>query len=238
MPLLDSVQDAVKRLKKADSARAGVDEAQALDELRKVLSERHELLERAVTQKQLLKQNKVTVSIPPDLKKQSAVLDGAAAQFRASPIAKTLKTGRRWTGLLDMLTALRGEIGDLQLRDWQTYFRTKLFAGAAPETVKARLAMTPENMKAVTRYTELYATFSAYRSKIPESQAEFDRLRHCSDAMAKISFDENVPADVAKFFAATASNIGAGLELLTSDALQWLRQNGLLSKYVVRARLE
>ncbi len=238
MPLLDKVQDAMNRLNRAEAARTGVEEAHVLDGLRTELSEKHDLLARVVIQRRLLDQNNVSISATPELKKPKATLETVSAQFRTNPVAKTLKTGRRWTGLLDMLATIGMEMNAVQLHDWQTYFRTKLFAGGAPETVRARLAMTPENSKAVTRYAELYSGFSAFRSKIPESQAEFDRVHHCSDALAKISFDENVPTDVAKFFAATASNTGASLELLTSDALQWLRQHGLLGKYVVRARVD
>ena len=52
--------------------------------------------------------------------------------------------------------------------------------------------------------------------------------------ISEIKFQENIPENVKKFFEQT--NIGASLEYLTEDVMEWLRENDLLSSFVVRAR--
>jgi len=238
MPLLEEVQEALARLKRAEAARSGLEESHALEEQRKSLSEKENALQRITVRSDMLRRNHVAATVPAGLAQLRIRLQSIKAQFREAPVAATLRSGRRISGLTTSINALVVDVGKTQATDWQTFYSSKLFGGPAPASIKARLALTPKNNEALERYSSLFASFAVFRNRIPESQAEFDQLSSASKALGKITFEEDVPADVANFFAATASNVGANLKLLTPEVLQWLRDNHLLEKYIVRAHLD
>jgi len=238
MPLLEEVQNVLLRLKGAEAARSGVEESQALDDLRNTLSEKQDALQRLVQRASMLSRNHVALTVPPGLAPLQARLDTTAAQFRENPAASTLRSGRRMTALTTALNVLIDDVGNAQSADWRGYYSSKLFAGPDPASIRARLALTPKNVEALARYESIFRSFAAFRNRIPESQEEFDQVSSASKALAKIAFEEKVPAEVAAFFAATASNTGASLAILTPQVISWLRDNHLLEKYVVRAHFD
>jgi hypothetical protein len=237
MLLSDQARQILARLQKVEEIRNSVQEAQDLNQLREELNDRatrvRELVDRAV----VLRQEQIPLSSVGEITRTKQSVSEIAARFSEVSSTTTLKKGKRWTKLLVELDGVESSVRAGQLEDWKTFHTNRLFAGPPPEQVKARLAMTPGNTKALIRYTELFRKFAAQRTSVPVSREAVTQIRECSDALADIKFDENVPAEVAKFFEATASSDGASLELLTDPVVKWLRANGLLQTYVVRARI-
>lgn len=238
MSLLDRARESIARLKVAESARTGVEEAQTLDALRRDLSDRATRIGDVAARAKVLRAEGVVLSKLPQIEKANLGIANVAARFREKPVSTTLKQGKRWKDLLESLDMTNKIAGDAQLEDWKTYYRTRLFAGLPPTQVKVTLALTPANIKALATYAELFNKFSAYKAVVPPTGEAIQEVKRCSKALEKIKFDQNVPDDVAKFFEATASSTGASLDLLTDTVLKWLRSNMLLGNYVARARLD
>jgi hypothetical protein len=158
-----------------------------------------------------------------------------AARFQEAPVPSTLKKGKRWSAILAALDMLEKNARSRQAEDWKTFHGTQLFAGRPPEQI--RVALTPKNQELLRRYADLYRKFAAYRNFPPETAEAIDETRKSSDALAKIKFDEDVPREVEKFFEATASSLGASLELLKPSVIEWLRTNNLIGTFVVRSRI-
>jgi hypothetical protein len=137
--------------------------------------------------------------------------------------------------MLATLDMLEKNARSRQAEDWKTFHSTQLFAGRPPEQI--RVALTPKNQELLRRYTDLYRKFSAYRNLAPDTAEAIEEARKSSDALTKIRFDEDVPRDVEKFFEATASSLGASLELLKPSVIDWLRVNNLIGTFVVRSRI-
>ena len=171
-------------------------------------------------------------------KKLTQKISSLSAPFQETPKVATLKQGKKWKVLLEALDTTISDARKLQSDDWKRYCSTRLFAGAAPDKVRARLALTPKNLRLLAEYAELFKQFLALRQTIPSDTRAIEEIQQHSSALEKIKFDENVPAEVAKFLQATQTDTGAGLELLTYTVLEWLRSNESLDEYVVRARVD
>jgi hypothetical protein len=96
----------------------------------------------------------------------------------------------------------------------------------------------PENRDALALYKGLYNRLSLYRTTVPSTAAELEEAQESSRQLSGIRFVENndVPSAVREFFNATSSGGGANLELLTTEVVDWLRSNGMLNHFAVRAR--
>lgn len=237
MPLFDIAQETLERLKKAESARTGVAETQALESLLKEFAASALRINQLVGRAKLLHGEGVCLSPIPEVAQAIKALSNVATRFHEVPKSTTLRQGQRWTSLIERLEGLETNVGSVQAKDWSAFFNSHLFGGARPEQVRALLAPTPENEKALKIYAELFHKFVRYRSQLPKDAEEFKVLRACSDQLGTIKFQEKVPEDVRQFFEATASNTGASLDLLTSEVIEWLRDNDLLGSYTVRARI-
>lgn len=235
--LVQQTVQVLSRLQTAEKAKTGVEQAHELNELRKELAARMERLRQVNARARLLRQNKVPLKPIVDAENVVKTAIEIAARFEGAPSASTLKKGKRWSGLMAKLDMLEKNAKSRQAEDWRTFHSTQLFAGSPPEQIKARVALTPKNQDALLRYTDLYRKFAAHRNVVPETPEAIQEVCKSSDALAKITFDENVPGDVAQFLTATASSIGASLELLKPSVIEWLRTNNLLGTYVVRSRI-
>lgn len=234
--LMEQAAQVFSRLQAAEKAKGGVEQAQELHELRKELAERVERLRQLCAQARLFRRNKIPLTPVLDVKNAIASVSEIATRFRETPSSSALKRGKRWNGMLANLDILEKNARSRQSEDWKTFHSTKLFAGRPPEQI--RVALTPKNQELLRRYTDLYRKFAAYRSFFPETTEVIEEVRKSSDALTKIKFDENVPRDVEQFFQATASSVGANLELLKPSVIDWLRSNNLLSTFVVRSRID
>lgn len=235
--LLENARDALFRLQQARDAQAGFAEAQELQRLNKTLNTKATRVLEMVGRVKLLHQYGVPLSVGPDTRAVKQAVGNLADRFREAPSVKTLTQGNRLTKVMDGLGGL-GDGIDSQLRqDWKEYFSNQLFAGAPPEKRKATLVQTPENKKAIDRYTNLYEIFTRYRTTVPVTAEELEKILHVSRELEMITFKEDVPDNVKRFFDAVATGSGASLELLTHDVIDWLRENKLLGSYVARAKL-
>ncbi|TAK84802.1 MAG: hypothetical protein EPO20_13245 [Betaproteobacteria bacterium] len=225
----------LSRLQSAEKAKGGVEQAQELNELRKELSERVERLRQLKARARLFREHKIRLSPVLDAEHAIVLVSEIAARFQEAPVSSTLKKGKRWSGMLAALDMLEKNARSRQAEDWKTFHSTQLFGGRPPEQI--RVALTPKNQELLRRYTDLYRKFAAYRSYAPETAEAIEEARKSSDALARIKFDEDVPRDVEKFFEATASSLGASLELLKPSVIDWLRANNLIATFVVRSRI-
>jgi hypothetical protein len=237
MSLLEQAQGLTERLKRAERARASIEEAHALEQLRLELSEKSESINALKQRISLLRTNGVPLVIPPSVTSALTKVMEARGKFEQAPQSRTLRSGRRWTSLIDAVDNVSTVLAQALIENWKNYFSSALFGGAPPDQVRARLAMTPQNQNALARYSELFRRFAAFRAKVPSTQSEFDDVLHCSSELETIRFIEDVPESVRTFFETTATARGAGLELLLPEVWQWLRENKLLEAYVVKARI-
>jgi hypothetical protein len=225
------------RIRKAEVARRGIEVAHSLHVLNKELLEQASRLTAVAERFHVFRSNKVPVTAPAELRAVDERLRTIAGQFREKPVVATLKAGTRWTNLMSSLESLSNAARRSLDEAWKQHLKTALFSGLPPDTLRARLAPTPQNNKRLSDYTRLYAAFIAYRERPPESSEQFDELQALSRKLSAITFEQDVPKDVAAFLRATSSEEGGGLALLTTEVLHWLRENNLLNKYVIRARL-
>jgi hypothetical protein len=235
MSLLEMAQEALARLEKIETARDGIEESKALENLRNELNRLSLPFKQFSVNVKVLRTEGVGLSLPSETPIVIETVNNVATRFFESPKSTTLRQGRRWTGLINKLEGLATQVQDTQTKDWQTFFENNLFGGVSPEQRLATLALTPENKKALGHYTELFQKFIKYRAQIPKDADEFKDLRALSKQLEQIKFQENVPIDVRKFFEATSK--GASLDLLTNEVINWLRNNNLLCNYVVRAKI-
>jgi hypothetical protein len=216
-------------------AADGAEEARTLDSLRGELAELaspiHELADKAV----VFRGEGVNLSVISDLSNVRESAEKALERFQLAPKATTLRQGRVWTALTNKLQTLAQKAQTIQTADWQHYFDDHMFGGLPPAKREVILAKTPQNERALIRYRELYKSFVKYRLQPPTNVDEFNKLRSLSQQLAEITFQEDVPDAVRKFLDALSG--GAGLHLLTTEVLTWLRDNDLLANYVVRARI-
>ena len=232
--LLEKAKAAHERLQSAQAARANLDEAQALLGLQKALSAKAVKLHALVARATLLRQNGVVLSPGPDTKTMRKAIDTLRKRFDEKTNSSTLTLGKHWTGLQTELEVAIATIEAEQRHDWKNYFATRLFAGLPPEQRKVGLVQTPDNKLALGQYERLYEKFARYRNTVAATAEELDEVHRCSEALTNITFVENVPKEVELFINAVPG--GAGLDLLTAEVIEWLREQGLLASFVVRAR--
>lgn len=234
--LLANAKAAHEGLQGAEAARANLAEAQALLDLHRSLADCAGRLHELVTRANLLREYGVPLSPGPDTKAMRKTITNLRTRFDQVSTSRTLTQGKHWTGLLATLDGANATLDASQRQDWKDYFATQLFAGLPPAQRKVGLVHTlPENKLAIDQYTGLYEQFARYKSTVPSTLEALEDVRRCSDALGKITFVEDVPKDVEAFINAVPT--GASLELLTSEVIDWLRENGLLGSYMVRARV-
>ena len=238
MSLLEQAQELSARLRRADAARSSIDEAHSLEEIRLKLSLNLERVRGYALRTSLLRANGVSITISPAVEAARLKVNDVADKFAQSPLSKTIRQGRRWTSLMEVLDSVSAALGQSLENDWKQYFSSALFGGAPPDQVRQRLPMTPQNEVALSRYGTLFRRFAAFRTRIPSTQSELDEVRTLSEDLEGIHFVEAVPDSVRAFFAATATGSGAGLDLLLPEVWEWMRDNGLLETYVVKAKFQ
>lgn len=235
----EEARKARERLVRADAAMSSVEEADALsrkkNELRALAGKVTALAERRC----MLQQGGVPLSEPHGVEKARQSCRMILSRFTESPKAATLVDKQRWTKLTESLTEFNAVEETLQRQDWKEYYGTKLFGGVPPEQREQTILMTlPENRDALALYKNLYKRLSLYRTMVPSTEAELREVQESSRQLSGVRFVENndVPSAVREFFNATSSGGGANLELLTTEVVDWLRSNGMLNHFAVRAR--
>lgn len=235
MALFTDATSTLERLTQLRTAADGAEEARALDSLRVELAALASPINALAAKMAVLRSEEVNLSAIPDLANVKGNVQTTLALFQQTPKATTLRRGKLWTTLTNRLQTLTNNAQTALNDDWRRYCDNNLFGGLPPAKQEATLAKTPRNEQSLARYRILYQSFIKHRQQLPTSADEFNNLRQLSQQLAEITFEKDVPEDVRKFLDALGS--GAGLHLLTPAVLTWLRDNGLLASYVVRARI-
>jgi len=222
------------RLQKLRAISEGADEARAIESLRVEIAQFSASVRELADTSRLFRDHAVKLSAVTHSASARESVQKALDRFRDAPKATTLRQGTRWKNLTEKLNSLVEKATQAQGDDWRSHFDQHFFGGLPPAKRAATLAKTPENERALKRYRELYLAFIHYRLTPPTTVEDFKNLQLLSQQLTAIKFQEDVPEAVRKFLEALSA--GAGLDLLSADVLTWLRDNGLLANYVVRAR--
>lgn len=235
----DEARKARERLVRADTAMSSVEEADALSKKKNELCALTEKVAALSGRRGLLRQGGIPLSHPPAIEKARQSCAMILTRFTESPKAATLVDKQRWTKLTESLAEFNAVEETLQKQDWKGYYGTRLFGGVPPEQREQTILMTlSENQEALALYKRLYKRLSLYRASVPCSAEELEEAQESSRQLSEVRFVENddVPSAVREFFNATSSGSGANLELLTTEVVDWLRSNGMLNNFAVRAR--
>lgn len=235
--LLTRATAALERLRKAEAARSGLEEAEALDRLQKDFADRVRPLLVVCERVRMLRGEGVSISPPTDVQKSLQTLVQTTARFKERPASTTLKQGKRWTNLLDAVDTLRRTCEASLHNDWTTYANSQLFSAQSPEELSGILAKTPQNTAQLHSYMEIFRKYASARAMIPATANALAELREYSRQLSEMRFERDVPDDVRAFFEAAATPTGAALALLTPEVVAWLRKNGHIANFVVRARM-
>ncbi|WP_430318199.1 protein DpdI [Pseudomonas nitroreducens] len=237
--LLSDARSVRASLMRAEAARSGIEEAEALSTKRIELQKLADRIATLVRLNALLREQSVLLTPIPGIDKAKQLISQISARFAESLRSDTLVDKQRWSKLVSMLTEFSATAETLQKQDWKDYFSRKLFGGVPPEQRKQTILQAlPENRKASERYTYLYQRFSQYRNVVPSTAEVLREVHAFSNELASIQFVENdeVPIPVRAFFNAVSSGSGASLDFLTQEVIEWLRTNNMAANYVVRAR--
>ncbi|CAE6858495.1 protein DpdI [Paraburkholderia domus] len=237
--LLNDARIIRSRLVRAEAASSSIEEANALASKKVELEQHVGRVVMLTRRNSLLRNEGIQLTPVQNAEKTRQLITQIGDRFRESPKSGTLVDKQRWTKLTAALTEFVASGETQQKADWKVYFSSKLFGGVPPEQRKQTILQTlPANKSALERYTFLYRCFNEHRNTVPSTAEALRELHTYSKDLADIEFVENddVPPSVRAFFSATSTAIGASLDLLTPEVIEWLHTNKMLANYVVRAR--
>lgn len=209
-------------------------EISQLDQLRQYLTSLNNDAADVAKNSKILAENKVPLSSQSTLADIKDATDKLASKFIETPKSTSVFEGKKWVNFHQKITLAIENAAKSIKNDWTIYF-TSLFGGMSPEQRRLTLIIRiPENKVAIDSYTKLYNELIRYKTSIPEDEEDFITIENLVKKISEIKFQENIPENVKKFFDQTT--FGASLEYLTEDVMVWLRENDLLSSFVVRAR--
>lgn len=225
-----------KRLERLDQLGANVEETGLLDDLRSDLAPPVAELDRALGQYALLIKCGIGMEGPPSLDPARKRAGGLLERFKVEKKAATLKKGVGWTNLIREIKTASKDLASATAIRWKDY-RQEAFTGEAPGVVRGRIAFTPENSTALSRYERLYQSFRAEFDRLPVDRSTIERVQSLAEALTETAkdFDYNVPADVKRFLEAVQSG-GAPLDLLTDAVKTWLAENDASANYRILPR--
>jgi len=234
MEILKRAIEAEAKLQILIETSADLGEIGQLDQLRQQLVNLKDDASKIAKNSKLLAGNKVPLSSQPNLSDIKDATDKLAAKFIETPESKSVFEGKKWVNFHEKITLDIMNAAKSLNNDWAKYF-TSLFGGMPPEQRRSTIiTKIPENKAAIDNYTKLYNELMRFKTSIPEADEDFIAIKNLVKNISEIKFQENIPENVKKFFEQT--NIGASLEYLTEDVMKWLRENDLLSSFVVRAK--
>lgn len=149
---------------------------------------------------------------------------------------EALSRNELWVRLLQQADKANTVSADAIRANWRALIRDL----GEPEAASALLAREPEtpgNKQALVRYHEIYTQYAALKgAAVPPDARSADSLRQHVEQLRKIvSTLTPTPQSVKSFFKAMESD-GAGLELLTEEVLNWLKQYDDATRFVIRTR--
>ncbi len=236
MEMLKRAKDAENKFKHLIDASTDAVEISKLDQLRQYLELLSSDAASTAKKSKALSECKVTLTPLINLKDVQDATEKIANKFKEEPKSSSVFEGKKWSSYNEKTTlALKNATKSVE-SDWTKYFKT-LFGGMNPEQRKSRLILKiPENKIAIEKYTKIYNEFIHHNNQIPDSLEIFQKIHSLVKELSEISmaFKENVPENVKKFFDQTT--FGASLDYLTDDVMVWLRENDMLSSFIVKAK--
>jgi hypothetical protein len=233
--MLENAVTISEKLKSLTEAKTGADSATSLEFLRSEINKISTPLKNLASVAVLWRTEGVPLSELSNLSGVKNIVDAMSTRLTEDPQLTTLTNGSRWKELTKNLDSLISNTRSTQNNDWSSYFTNTFFGGLDPDTRSQELAKTPENQRLLMEYRNFYSNFIKYKNNYPTTQQMFVELREISSRLTQIKFEEDLPEGVRQFFDA-ANRGGAGLELLTNEVVEWLRNKDSLNKYIVRAK--
>ena len=234
MEMLKRATEAEAQLQMLIETSADLGEISQLDQLRQHLASLNEDAADIAKNSKILADNKVPLSPQSNLAEIKEATDKLAAKFIETPKSTSVFEGKKWVNFHEKIALVIKNAGKSVDNDWTKFF-TSLFGGMPPEQRRSTLIIKiPENKVAIDAYTKLYNELMLYKTSIPEDEEDFIAIKSLVKKISEIKFQENIPENVKKFFDQTT--FGASLDYLTEDVMVWLRENDLLSSFVVRAK--
>jgi hypothetical protein len=235
MEMLKRATEAETNLQMLIETSADLGEITQLDLLRQHLINLNADAADVAKKSKTLAENKVPLLPQSSLGVIKDTTDKLAAKFIETPKSTSVFEGNRWAKFHEKITLAIKNAATSVDNDWAKFFNS-LFGGMTPEQRRSTLIIKiPENKDAIDLYTRLYNELRGYKTSIPEDKEDLITIKNLVTKISEIKFQENIPANVKKFFEQT--NIGASLEFLTEDVMLWLKENKLLSSFVVRAKV-
>jgi hypothetical protein len=234
MEMLRRATEAVAKLQMLIETSADLGEISQLDLLRQNLINLNSVAANVAKSSKTLAENNVPLSPQSTLADIKDATDKLAAKFNETPKSTSVFEGKKWVNFLEKTTLAIKNATESVDSDWAKFF-TSLFGGMPPEQRRLTvITKIPENKVAIDIYSNLYNELKRYKSTVPEDKEDFITIKNLVKKISEIKFKENIPENVKKFFDQTT--FGASLEYLTEDVMVWLRENDLLSSFVVRAK--
>lgn len=239
MSLLQRAKAARTKLEAIQSTRVDDDEIRRINELREEIERPTLLFMAAAEQTNMLA--RLNVSVPPlphaNIEMTLKKVQAFSEKFQKDTTSANLRRGLQLRNTIDAITDLKKELEKVQSLRWQN-FLTGLFAGDSPDQLTDQLALTPQNRESISAYKSAYLE----REKLGRnSTVTAEGIAHAKELSAELqkayeSFDFDVPSEVKAFFDASASSNGAPLTVLTKQVVDWLHENDMVDRYVVRNR--
>lgn len=236
MNLLNRANVAEEKLRHLLDAYENVDEISQLEHLSSLLNVLVNNSRKVAENATSLSVNKVRLTNLVGLDEIKSATEVLANKFKDTPKSSTIFDGRKWATFYDKINTFIKNSALSVEKDWAQHFNA-LFGGRTPEQRRQTLIISiPENKIAIEKYTKLYKEFAEYKPLVPRSEDDFLRLNKLIVELSEIekSFKEDIPANIKEFFSQTSQ--GASLDYLTDDVMAWLRENNMMSSFVVHAK--
>jgi hypothetical protein len=225
-----------QRVKNLDVVRAKTAE---VGKLKLRYDEAHQLesgLSNIATMAGLLRDAGITLpSTPATVKEARNRLAVVRQRFSGDPRSATLTQGQDWNVLIrttnDVITTVHQQIQNA----WKAYVKG-LYTGNSPNDMAATIAKTDRNEEVLKRYRLVFEQLELKGQTFPKSREEINETKDLADRLRTIvrEFDLQVPASVKRFLDEVSQN-NAGLDLATSEVIDWLRENGTFHRYKIVA---
>ncbi len=143
-----------------------------------------------------------------------------------------------WTKLTKAAGSANTLLRDAAKTQWQQFVES-LGHVDTPQVLEGRMLKTPANEVLLGTYKNHYLMYqAAVRAELPISSTTRTDLANTVGTLQGLSeqLQGTAPDSVRKFLKAVGSG-GADLELLTSEVMEWLRENDTPSRFVIKSRV-
>ena len=220
MSLLDQCSSLQKRVRHLEDVQKSAAEAAALSSRLTEAREIKTRVQQTVEKVNLLRSNSIEISAS-ELQSIDPLtpLSKIIQRFSENPEAASLVKFRDWNKFQELSEKWHLELNRAAVRSWKAFVDVKT-QGQSPEKLKASLAQTETNKKALEEFNGIYRTLHPLKGEFPENSDHIERVNELSERLRHKSeeFDYNVNEEVKAFLTAIQQG-GAPLELLTDEVL-------------------